>query len=225
MARPSLRPTEVRFDGAVEELQHAITSDPLDGGSRGVREPKRGNETSVALIQVGTERWRGRDNVAHPRRMFGCHRSVEDPIVVAMPALRTTRSDWTVEMVRQLPDDGNCYEVVDGQLLVSPAPSPRHLPPRCYRRPPLVTLVRMDGDARARAVADSLGTLSRKWLFGSHTLWRAAIHAELGEPEMAVDLLGQAYAQGYPKTFWHFANYLRSLRGFSPFEELIKTRP
>ena len=43
-----------------------------------------------------------------------------------MPALRSTRSDWTVEMVRQLPDDGNCYEVVDGELLVSPAPTPRH---------------------------------------------------------------------------------------------------
>src|SRR5436309_14401301 len=29
---------------------------------------------------------------------------------------------WTAEMVRQLPDDGNRYEVVYGELLVSPAP-------------------------------------------------------------------------------------------------------
>jgi hypothetical protein len=29
-------------------------------------------------------------------------------------------------MVRALPDDGKRYEVVDGQLLASPAPSWRH---------------------------------------------------------------------------------------------------
>ena len=29
---------------------------------------------------------------------------------------------WTAEMVRQLPDDGNRYEVVHGELLVTPAP-------------------------------------------------------------------------------------------------------
>lgn len=29
---------------------------------------------------------------------------------------------WTADMVRQLPDDGNRYEVVHGELLVTPAP-------------------------------------------------------------------------------------------------------
>jgi Uma2 family endonuclease len=29
---------------------------------------------------------------------------------------------WTAEMVRRLPDDGNRYEVVHGELLVTPAP-------------------------------------------------------------------------------------------------------
>ncbi len=33
---------------------------------------------------------------------------------------------WTAEMVRALPDDGNRYEVVDGELLVTPAPRLRH---------------------------------------------------------------------------------------------------
>jgi Uma2 family endonuclease len=33
---------------------------------------------------------------------------------------------WTAEMVRQLPDDGNRYEVVYGELLVTPAPRLRH---------------------------------------------------------------------------------------------------
>jgi Uma2 family endonuclease len=36
----------------------------------------------------------------------------------------TTR--WTTEMVRALPDDGNRYEVVDGELLVTPAPGAVH---------------------------------------------------------------------------------------------------
>ncbi len=32
----------------------------------------------------------------------------------------------TADMVRALPDDGNTYEVVHGELLVTPAPSPWH---------------------------------------------------------------------------------------------------
>jgi Uma2 family endonuclease len=33
---------------------------------------------------------------------------------------------WTVERVRALPDDRNRYEVIDGELYVSPAPTWRH---------------------------------------------------------------------------------------------------
>lgn len=33
---------------------------------------------------------------------------------------------WTAEMVRALPDDGQRYEVLDGELFVSPAPSFNH---------------------------------------------------------------------------------------------------
>jgi hypothetical protein len=35
-------------------------------------------------------------------------------------------ADWTVERVLALPADGNRYEAVDGQLLVTPAPSLFH---------------------------------------------------------------------------------------------------
>ena len=42
---------------------------------------------------------------------------------MAMPAQPT---EWTVEMVRALPDDGNRYEVIDGELFVTPAPSVPH---------------------------------------------------------------------------------------------------
>jgi hypothetical protein len=33
---------------------------------------------------------------------------------------------WTAEMVRALPDDGHRYEVVHGELLVTPAPRAPH---------------------------------------------------------------------------------------------------
>ena len=42
---------------------------------------------------------------------------------MAMPVHPT---EWTVEMVRALPDDGNRYEVIDGELFVTAAPSWTH---------------------------------------------------------------------------------------------------
>jgi len=41
-----------------------------------------------------------------------------------MPA--THPGEWTVDMVHALPDDGNRYEVIEGELLVSPAPAWLH---------------------------------------------------------------------------------------------------
>lgn len=42
---------------------------------------------------------------------------------MVMPAARL---DWTVDMVDALPDDGNRYEVIGGELFVTPAPSDFH---------------------------------------------------------------------------------------------------
>ena len=42
-----------------------------------------------------------------------------------MAMAHTTRR-WTLEEVHSLPDDGNSYELVHGELLVTPAPSDRH---------------------------------------------------------------------------------------------------
>jgi Uma2 family endonuclease len=39
---------------------------------------------------------------------------------MAMPAQQT---EWTLELVRTLLDDGSRYEVIDGELFVTPAPS------------------------------------------------------------------------------------------------------
>ena len=42
--------------------------------------------------------------------------------LMAMPAT----TNWTADMVRALPDDGKRYEVIDGELFVTPAPTWSH---------------------------------------------------------------------------------------------------
>jgi Uma2 family endonuclease len=42
---------------------------------------------------------------------------------MGMPAIA---NGWTAEMVLALPPDGKRYEVIDGELLVTPAPTPLH---------------------------------------------------------------------------------------------------
>ncbi|MEZ4425864.1 MAG: Uma2 family endonuclease [Gemmatimonadota bacterium] len=37
-----------------------------------------------------------------------------------------TRYTWTYDEYARLPDDGNRYEVMDGEVLVTPSPSPMH---------------------------------------------------------------------------------------------------
>ena len=50
--------------------------------------------------------------------------SIEDASV--WPAAPPAGGEWTVDLLDQLPDDGLKYELLDGVLLVSPAPIPRH---------------------------------------------------------------------------------------------------
>jgi Uma2 family endonuclease len=42
---------------------------------------------------------------------------------MGMPA---THANWTVDMLDALPDDGQRYEIIDGELYVTPAPSDVH---------------------------------------------------------------------------------------------------
>ncbi len=44
---------------------------------------------------------------------------------MAMPAI-VLRTDWTVDDLESLPQDGSRYEIIDGELLVSPSPRVRH---------------------------------------------------------------------------------------------------
>lgn len=50
--------------------------------------------------------------------------AAEERYRMVMP--NTAPPPWTREMVLDLPDDGNRYELLDGELLVTPSPSARH---------------------------------------------------------------------------------------------------
>ena len=41
-------------------------------------------------------------------------------------AMPDTARRWTAQMVRELPEDGKRYEVIHGELIVTPSPRPRH---------------------------------------------------------------------------------------------------
>ncbi len=41
-------------------------------------------------------------------------------------AMRASPNDWTVERLHRIPDDGQRYEIIDGELFVTPSPAPRH---------------------------------------------------------------------------------------------------
>ena len=66
---------------------------------------------------------------------------------MAMPAQHTA---WTVDMVRALPDDGNRYEVIDGELFVTPAPSLLH------QRAVLQLALLLDPYLRAHRIGEAL---------------------------------------------------------------------
>ena len=44
----------------------------------------------------------------------------------------TLKRQWTTDDLRDLPDDGNRYEVIDGELFVTPTPSWKHQPRQSY---------------------------------------------------------------------------------------------
>ena len=83
---------------------------------------------------------------------------------------------------------------------------------------------RGDGDAAARFAAQLEG-LRIERLNGRNTVWRARIAAVLGEREGAVGLLRRAFAEGLGYGIWlHRDPALESLRGFRPYEDLVRPK-
>ncbi len=70
-----------------------------------------------------------------------------------------------------------------------------------------------------------LAGLTRPYLRGEHTLWRARIAASLGERDRAVTLLRDAFAQGVPYTAaLHVDHGLAPLHGYAPYDEMLKPK-
>lgn len=65
-----------------------------------------------------------------------------------LPTARAGTTGWTVATWQSLPDDGHRYEIVDGELFVTPAPSWRH------QRAARELLLRLAPYVRAYALGD-----------------------------------------------------------------------
>ncbi len=78
----------------------------------------------------------------------------------------------------------------------------------------------------ARALSEKLRSLKGPYLYGEHTRWRASIAAQLGNRDEAVGLLREAFAQGqrYDDPWLHLTPTLDPLRGYPPFEELVRPK-
>ena len=94
----------------------------------------------------------------------------------------------------------------------------------------LGTLAARRGDrTTALAISERLRRLNEPFLFGQHTYSRACIAAQLGDKEAAVALLRQSVNEGLP--VWEGLAFtlhrdidLEPLRGFPPYEELIRPK-
>lgn len=82
------------------------------------------------------------------------------------------------------------------------------------------------GDSlEARRVARELALHPYPYSYGQPTLWRARIAAVLGERDQAVALVREAFAQGLAVDLYlHALIDFASLRGYQPFDELMRPR-
>lgn len=77
----------------------------------------------------------------------------------------------------------------------------------------------------AKRWSDALSRLSRPYLFGSHTMWRARIAALLGDHTAAIDLLRDALAEGTAFSIeMHRDMDLEPLKENAAFRELMRPK-
>jgi serine/threonine protein kinase/tetratricopeptide (TPR) repeat protein len=84
---------------------------------------------------------------------------------------------------------------------------------------------RLGDREKALQISAELKALTKPYLFGKHTYWQACIASLLGEKERAVALLRESFAQGreYDVNL-HRDMDLEPLRGYPPFQELLKPK-
>jgi serine/threonine protein kinase/tetratricopeptide (TPR) repeat protein len=84
-------------------------------------------------------------------------------------------------------------------------------------------LAAREGDRKeALKISEELRQIKRPYVFGYHTYCRACIASLLGEREQAVELLKEAFAQGYAHgVYLHRDMDLEALRKYPPFQELL----
>ena len=58
--------------------------------------------------------------------MVGCAELLFHPDAEHHMGMPAAQANWTVDMLDALPDDGQRYEIIDGELFVTPAPSDVH---------------------------------------------------------------------------------------------------
>ncbi len=111
--------------------------------------------------------------------------------------------------------------IVEGLLGNNPS-----LPFEKYLRGYEGALAARTGDAEtARDIADRLATMDFPYDRGKATYEQARIVALLGEQVRAVQLLRQAYEEGWAYSIdLHTEMDFETLRGFGPFEEFVKPR-
>ena len=96
-----------------------------------------------------------------------------------------------------------------------------------YRGQVGAALARLGRAGEAQRIEAELAALTRPYLRGDPAFWRACIAAQLGEKDRAVDLLRQAFAQGRVRDWFgntHREIFLEPLRGYPPYEQLMKPR-
>ena len=175
-----------------------------------------GHATASAAALAWAARWlegrAGAESVGHRYRLAiayaGVGRLDDARHVLEGLAARTTRGSddsaavqWTAAIVGDFPDHLN----VTGFLS---------------------TIAAIQGMRGLALRTDrTLEATDRPYLFGRHTMWRARIHALLGEREAAMALLREAIGQGYPHAHaLHTDLAFESLRDYPPFRELLRPK-
>lgn len=88
-----------------------------------------------------------------------------------------------------------------------------------------VIATRLGDREKAKRILEELYSKDEPYLFGSHLYWCARITAVLGEQEHAVDLLREAYGQGWGYGMYELLEMdFESLRNYQPYLELMRPK-